>query len=165
MFLSKPLIKTVRPPLVDEPQIKSATLHNPLPFFAHLYVWPFLFVWPAFLAYYLSEERYTKYIGAQEWTFVWTASILTLQSLAWLATKWNVNVDALFTATKASDVRISRLIKVIPVENAGSAEICTLERDTVRDAEPKLRNANQCIEWWEEKHLLPLPEETIPLRL
>ena len=46
-------------------------------------------------------------------------------------TKWNVNLDALFTTTKSSDVRNSRLIKVVPVENAGSAEICPLITDTV----------------------------------
>ena len=153
----------IRPPLVDNSQIKAATLHNPLPLFAHLYIWPFIFIWPVFLAYYLSEERYNKYIGGQEWTFVWTASIVTLQSLAWLATKWNVNIDSLFTSTRATDVQISRLIKVIPVENAGSAEICTLERDTVRGISTRSNNANSCVERRKEEHLIPFPKEAIPL--
>ena len=85
-----------------------------------------------FFAFYLSEERYNTYIDGSEWTFVWAGSIITLQSLAWLVTKWNVNLDALFTSTKAKDVSSARLIKVVPVTNAGSAEICKLERDTVR---------------------------------
>ena len=62
---------------------------------------------------------------------MWAGSIITAQSLTWLTTKWNVNIDALFTSTKAADVRSARLIKVVPVTNAGSAEICPLIRDTV----------------------------------
>ena len=120
-----------RPPLVDNSQIQSATLHNPLPLYAHAYAWPFLFIWPVFFAVYLSEERYNTYIAGQEWTFVWAGSIITLQSLAWLSTKWNVNIDAIFTTTRARDVPNAGLIKVIPVTNAGSAEICSLERDKV----------------------------------
>ena len=120
-----------RPPLVDNPQIQSASLHNPLPIYAHTYVWPFLLIWPVFFAFYLSEERYNQYIAGSEWTFVWAGSIITLQSLAWLVTKWNVEIDAVFTTVKARNVPNAKLIKVIPVTNAGSAEICTIDRDTV----------------------------------
>ncbi|MCJ1418295.1 hypothetical protein MMC32_004642 [Xylographa parallela] len=119
-----------RPPLVDNPQIHSASLHNPLPLYVHAYVWPFLFIWPVFFAFYLSEERYDQYIAGSEWTFVWAGSIITLQSLAWLVTKWNVEIDALFTTVKARNVPTAKLIKVIPITNAGSAEICTIDRDT-----------------------------------
>ncbi|KAI4160686.1 MAG: hypothetical protein LQ342_005525 [Letrouitia transgressa] len=118
-------------PLVNNPQIQSATIHNTLPLLFHTYIWPFLFIWPVFLAFYLSEERYTRYINGSEWTFVWAGSIITLQSLTWLTTKWNVNIEALFTSTTAPDVAHARLIKVIPVTNAGSAEICPLIKDTM----------------------------------
>ncbi|KAL8732420.1 MAG: hypothetical protein Q9166_002820 [cf. Caloplaca sp. 2 TL-2023] len=121
---------TVAPRLVDNPQIASASLHNPLPLFLHAYIWPFLFAWPAFLAFYLSEERYTKYINGSEWTFVWAGSIISIQSLTWLTTKWNVNLNSLFTSTTASDVYNARQIKVVPVANSGSAEVCPLIRDT-----------------------------------
>ncbi|KAL8697549.1 MAG: hypothetical protein Q9224_002259, partial [Gallowayella concinna] len=118
------------PRLVNNPQIAAATLHNPLPLFLHTYIWPFLFVWPAFFAFYLSEERYAKYINGSEWTFVWAGSIISIQSLTWLTTKWNVNVDSLFTSTIASDVHNAKQIKVIPAANSGSAEVCPLIRDT-----------------------------------
>ncbi|KAI4285673.1 MAG: hypothetical protein L6R35_004613 [Caloplaca aegaea] len=117
------------PRLVDNPQIASASLHNPLPLYLHAYIWPFLFAWPAFFAFYLSEERYTKYINGSEWTFVWAGSIITIQSLTWLTTKWNVNIHALFTSTTSSDVSNAQQIKVIPIANAGSAEVCRLIRD------------------------------------
>ena len=119
-------------PLVDNPQIKHAELLKPLPLFLHAYVWPFTIAWPVFFAFYLSPERYEKHIGAQEWTFVWCGTIITFQSLAWLSTHWSVNVDARFTALKASDIHDAQLIKVLPVDNAGTAEICKLVRDKVR---------------------------------
>ena len=154
-----------RPPLVKNIQIQSATLHNPLPFFLHTYIWPFLFVWPAFFAFYLSEERYNKYIAGSEWTFVWAGSIITAQSLTWLTTKWNVNVDALFTTSKAANVRDARLIKVIPITNAGSAEIRPIVRDNVG-----LFKEATLLRWltgvgrWQAEHILSIPETPLPLR-
>jgi cation-transporting ATPase 13A1 len=101
-----------------------------LPIYLHTYVWPFL-LFGLCSSRSISPERYDRYIQGSEWTFVWAGSIVTLQALTWLATKWNVNVDALFTSTKAKDVQQAQLIKVVPVTNAGSAEICTLIRDKV----------------------------------
>ncbi|KKK15858.1 hypothetical protein ARAM_003880 [Aspergillus rambellii] len=117
--------------LVDDPQIKYASLHNPLPTQLHTYVWPFLIIWPTFFAFYLSPERYDTYIQGQEWTFVWSGSIITVQSLLWLMTKWNINIETLFTATKGKSPDSAQLIKVIPEANSGSAEICRLLRDTL----------------------------------
>jgi cation-transporting ATPase 13A1 len=116
-------------PLVDNAQIKSAELLRPLPLWQHAYVWPFAVVWPVFLRFYLSTQLYDKYIQAQEWTFVWIATIVTFQSLVWLCTHWSVDLNATFTAKKARSVEDAQLIKVIPVANAGSAEICKLVRE------------------------------------
>lgn len=131
--LSPPVSSTnplYRARLVDDRQIKYASLHNPLPIQLHTYIWPFIVAWPAFLAFYLSPERYDKYIQGQEWTFVWAGSIVTIQSLLWLMTKWNINIETLFKATTAKSLDSARLIKVIPAANAGSAEICPLVHDT-----------------------------------
>ncbi|KAK1140284.1 putative cation-transporting ATPase 1 [Aspergillus melleus] len=117
--------------LVDDPQIAHSSLHNPLPTQVHTYVWPFLIIWPGFFAFYLSPERYDQYVQGQEWTFVWVASIITAQSLLWLMTKWNINIQTLFTATKAKSIDSAKLIKVIPGANAGSAEICPLVHDNM----------------------------------
>ncbi|KAG4431015.1 hypothetical protein IFR05_013505 [Cadophora sp. M221] len=115
--------------LVDNPLIASATLHNPLPLYLHTYIWPFAVVWPIFFRYYLSEDLYTKHIGAQEWTFVWCGTIITAQSLVWLCTHWNVNLRSLFTSTSAAKVEDAKLIKVIPITNAGSPDICEIVKD------------------------------------
>lgn len=115
--------------LVDNPLIASATLHNPLPLYLHSYIWPFAIIWPVFFRYYLSEELYSKHIGAQEWTFVWCGTIITAQSLVWLCTHWNVNLRSLFTSTSATKVHDAKLIKVIQTTNAGSPDICEIVRD------------------------------------
>lgn len=124
-------------PLVDNPQIKSADLLSPQPLFLHAYVWPFTIAWPVFLYYYLSDERYDQYIGGQEWTFVWMGTIITFQSLFWLCTHWSVNLKALFTAKKATSINEAELIKVIPIANAGAADICKLQRENI-DGQPTL---------------------------
>jgi cation-transporting ATPase 13A1 len=118
-------------PLVDDPQIKSASLHSPLPLTLHLYVWPYLILWPAFFAVYLSPDRYDSYIAGQEWTFVFSGTILTAQILTWLTTKWSVHVASSITTSSQKDVRSATLIKVVPIANAGKAEICSLKREII----------------------------------
>lgn len=118
-------------PLVDRAEIQSATLHNPRPLLLHLYVWPFLLLWPVFFSVYFSQESYDQYINGQEWTFVFSGSIFCLQMLIWLMTFWNVNIRALFTASSARSVRDAGLIKVLPRENAGASDICPIEREYV----------------------------------
>ncbi|EPE28479.1 Calcium ATPase, transmembrane M [Glarea lozoyensis ATCC 20868] len=117
-------------PLVDNPLIASATLHNPLPLSLHTYVWPFIIIWPIFFRYYLSQDLYDKHIGGQEWTFVWCGTIITIQSLVWLSTNWSVNLRSLFTSTSVKSVGEAKLIKVLPVANAGAPDICSIVRDT-----------------------------------
>src|SRR5271154_6909743 len=109
--------------LVDNSQVQSASLHNPLPLLLRLYVWPYTILWPIFLAFYFSDELYDEYIDGQEWTFVWVATIFSLQSLTWLMTKWNVNLDTAFTTTKANSLETAELIKVVPIVNSGAPAI------------------------------------------
>lgn len=119
-------------PLVDNPQIKGAELLTPLPIQFHTYVWPFAIVWPIFLRYYLTPSLYEAHIQSSEWTFVWIAAIVTVQSLFWLSTHWSVNVKGIFTSTKAKTIQDAKTIKVIPVANAGAADICALIHEKVR---------------------------------
>lgn len=122
------------PPLVDNAQIKHAELLTPLSLQYHAYVWPFAIVWPVFLRFYLDPKLYDTYIQAPEWTFVWIVTIVTFQSLVWLCTHWSVDLKGIFTAKKVQSVDDAKLIKVIPVANAGVSEICTILRDQVRAA-------------------------------
>lgn len=120
-----------RPPLVDNAQIKHAELLRPLPFWLQTYIWPFAIAWPIFLRYYLSEDLYEKHIGGSEWTFVWCGTIITFQSLIWLSTHWSVDLKARIKASKVGTIQDASLIKVLPIANAGSGEICKIVRDKV----------------------------------
>ena len=51
-------------------------------------------------------------------------------------TKWNVDIATTFTTYKSTDVLVAELVKVIPITNAGSAEICTLNREKVGARDP-----------------------------
>jgi hypothetical protein len=102
-----------------------------VPLSLHAYVWPFIIIWPVFFRYYLSQDLYDKHIGGQEWTFVWCGTIITIQSLVWLSTNWSVNLRSLFTSTSVKSVGEAKLIKVLPIANAGAPDICSIVRDTV----------------------------------
>lgn len=117
--------------LVDNSQIKSAELLKPLPIYLHTYVAPFAIIWPIFARFFYTPELYNKYIASSEWTFVWCGTIITLQSLVWLSTNWSVDLKGLFTAKKAKKIEDAELIKVIPIANAGTADICKLDRERV----------------------------------
>ena len=100
-----------------------------MPIILRLYIWPFTILWPVFCAFYLHQDLYDDYIDGQEWTFVWIATIVSLQSLAWLVTKWSVNLAALMETVAAYKPEYARLIKVIPILNSGQPAICELEKD------------------------------------
>lgn len=155
-------------PLVDNAQIKSAQLLSPLSFHFHAYVWPFIIIWPIFLRYFLTPELYEKHIGAPEWTFVWVGSIITIQSLVWLSTHWSVELDSIFTATSAKTVEDAQLIKVIPIANAGSAEICKLVRDkaspTMTDNRRGYILTKSITGRWKDQHFVPVPKAPIPVQ-
>lgn len=172
-------------PLVDNSQILSAELLSPLPWYLHLYVWPFVGLWSIFARYYLTTELYEKHIASQEWTFVWCGTIITLQSLVWLSTNWSVNLKGSFTATKAKSVDDAKLIKVIPIVNAGSPDICKIDREQVCDPatgarDPRLAIASSApfaIASWnklltrpritgcrKEWCIVPVPEASLPLQ-
>lgn len=119
-----------RAKLVDDPQIQHASLRIPIPTQLHIYIMPFTLIWPIFLSVYLDPKKYEKFIQGQEWTFVYAGSIITVQALLWLMTKWSINIRALFTTSGTRKIGRAQLIKVIPVTNAGSAEICNLIQDT-----------------------------------
>ncbi|KAA8894991.1 putative cation transporting ATPase [Sphaerosporella brunnea] len=123
------------PALVDSPQIASASLLNPLPPLLRLYNWPFLAAYPAFFSVYLRQAGYDEYIQSQEWTVLYFGAILTVQALVWLGCHWSVGWRAMATGTKATRVEDAKQIKIIPIANAGSADICDLVHDKSGDKE------------------------------
>ncbi|KAK7203656.1 cation transporting ATPase [Myxozyma melibiosi] len=110
--------------LVPNPGVEDASLHDPLPFVLRTYIWPFFFLYPAFGYFYFL--RYEEYINGSEWTFVYLGTIISFQALLWLMTHWSVNVLTLFTTVKATDPKKAKLIRVIPIANAGQSMVCKL---------------------------------------
>ncbi|KAK9372997.1 uncharacterized protein V1513DRAFT_419048 [Lipomyces chichibuensis] len=110
--------------LIPNSAVADASLHDPLPTYLKAFIWPFFFLYPIFGYFYFL--RYEQYLNGSEWTFVFLGSIASLQMLLWLMTHWSVNIKALFTATKVTDPENAKLIRVIPVANAGQPAICPL---------------------------------------
>lgn len=151
-------------PLVDSPTVASASLHTPLPFFLHYYIAPFSIIWPVFLSVFLTPSLYQKHIGAPEWTFVWCGTIITAQSLVWLCTHWNVNLKSMFTSVKATTVQNATLIKVLPVANAGAADICTIDRDNVSTISLYCVHLLIVLGRGQRQYFLPLPKTPVSIQ-
>ena len=78
-------------------EIASVTLHKERPLLFHLYIFPYLFLYPLLAyAYYLEYDRY---IRSEEWTFVYTVLLTSSHALSFLVTRWNVRARALITST------------------------------------------------------------------
>lgn len=121
-----------------------------------------------FARLYYSEALYAKYITGPEFVTLWLGAIITFQALLWLATFWSTSVLTLFTTTQASSVDEADLIKVQPIENSGSAEICRIEREIVRYWSTKyIAQLTRLDRWypWKAECVLPISKETLPLQL
>ncbi|KAJ1674926.1 putative cation-transporting ATPase 1, partial [Spiromyces aspiralis] len=111
--------------LVDVKSISSVSLHRRLPTSQHAYIWPFFFVYPAWL--YVYTFWYDKYLGSTEPTFISLLVLGTLQLLLYLMGEWNVNVQARFTCQAEPDLYKAELIKVIAAQHHGKSAICPLK--------------------------------------
>ena len=93
MYIQKILL-IYRRVAVQSDEIASVTLHRRSPLLLHVYVLPFLFLYP--LLAYTYYVKYDEWVKSEEWTFVYTAGLLTAHALTYLATHWSVQAKALF---------------------------------------------------------------------
>ncbi|KAI8323143.1 hypothetical protein GQ54DRAFT_303580 [Martensiomyces pterosporus] len=110
--------------LVQAKAVKSATLHRRLPLFQHTYIWPFTFVYPAWL--YIYTLRYDDFLGSQEFTVLSLIIVFMSQALVFLMCQWSVNVRALFTCQKVDDPYEAELVKVIAADHLGKSAMCEM---------------------------------------
>ena len=113
-------------PAVDSAEIQAISLHRAVPVWFHLYVLPFLVLYP--LAGYAYFVRYDDFIADQANTFIGCVVLLGLHALSWLATRWSVSFRAAVTAIPARRVQTANLIKIIPVAHRGQPEFTPLQR-------------------------------------
>ncbi|KAG4300765.1 hypothetical protein PCK1_002842, partial [Pneumocystis canis] len=112
--------------LVDSSLIASSSLHKPKDTIFHLYVFPFLFLYPIWI--YLYHFKYDEYIKSKEWTFITLGTLLLVQSLLWLSKHWNIHIRTLLTTKFCHKIEHAQLIRVTPISNYGPSEICKLDR-------------------------------------
>ena len=79
-------------------EIDALSLHVPIPTLLHIYVLPFLFLYP--LAIYIYAMRYDDYLGDQANTFIGCVALFGSHALTWLATKWSMAFKAKVTSLR-----------------------------------------------------------------
>ncbi|KAG2230466.1 hypothetical protein INT48_003014 [Thamnidium elegans] len=123
--------------LVQSERVASAALLRPLPRRWHMYVWPFVSVlYPVFL--YVYKNHYDDYLGSEEWTFVALGSIITLHAMTFLVCQWSVDMKALFTCVKESDVHKASIIKIVPFRYQGKGTLVPLEHSKSLDNQDEI---------------------------
>lgn len=86
---------------IQSPDIASVRLHAPSPLWQHVYVFPFIFLYP--LYFYTYYVRYEDWIKSEEWTFVYSVALFSSHALAYLGTRWNIGFKAWATTRKVSE--------------------------------------------------------------
>ncbi|KAG0089409.1 hypothetical protein BGZ93_009872 [Podila epicladia] len=113
--------------LVQTKLIKASSLHSRLPRSQHAYVWPFVFLYPAWTFIYLF--RYDEWIRSEEITFITLGSLLTFNSLLFLTCQWSVSIKASLTCKKESDPTKANVIRIIPEQHHGLGALCDLHHE------------------------------------
>lgn len=109
---------------VQSPDVARITLHTPVPLWTHLYVLPFLFLYPLYLyAYYVA---YDEWIKSEEWTFVFTVALVVSHALAFLGTKWSIGFKAWVTTKQVKDLPAAKLVRIFPHPHKGEGELVPL---------------------------------------
>ncbi|OUM55368.1 hypothetical protein BVG19_g4895 [[Candida] boidinii] len=117
--------------LIDDKSIKSCQLLSPKSTISKPYVYPFLFIYPVYLYYYLTQ--YDVYFKGREWTFVYTLTIVSIHSLIWLLPHWNMDLNSKFNFQEldnsvAKNLDLATNILIIAAPNCGLSDICKIEK-------------------------------------
>ncbi len=111
---------------VQSPEIASVTLHKRIPTHLHLYVIPFLSLYPIWAyAYYV---KYDEWVRSEEWTFVFSVLLVTGHALSFLITKWSIAAKAATTCFRAKSFEDAELVRVHPLAHKGEGAIVSLDR-------------------------------------
>ena len=143
-------------------EIASVTLHKQSPLLWHVYVTPFLVLYPLWAYAYFM--RYEQWVKSEEWTFVITASLLLVHALSYLATHWSVRAKALFTSTSVSAIDMADYVRVLPHAHKGEGEMLPLrcvKRDRSLNKDEHERDEYSFV-YQADKYVLAFPDSTAP---
>ncbi|KAJ1031023.1 hypothetical protein NDA18_002247 [Ustilago nuda] len=111
---------------IQSPEIASVSLHNNIPTHLHLYVIPFLSLYPVWA--YAYFVKYDDWVRSEEWTFVFTVLLISGHALSFLITKWSIAAKVLTTCTNAKSLEDVELVRVHPFPHKGEGAIVPLDR-------------------------------------
>lgn len=112
--------------MVEGSSVRSSSLHITTPVWRHVYALPFLAAWGVYGAAWMN---YNDVVHEDVWLLLALVAAL-VHALTWLACFWSVHVRTMVTCLQVSDPFKAELIKVVPVEHRGRAELCPLQRST-----------------------------------
>lgn len=118
--------ETMSKGIVDSETIEYSQLLVPKSNLLKPYVWPFMFIYPAY--YYVFDHYYDVYFIGREWTFIYTLLIVSIHALVWLLPRWNLDLRVKFQYTQVEDLLQASHILMKAKPSFGLSEICTIER-------------------------------------
>lgn len=116
---------------VESSEIERASLHVAIPWYRHLYTFPFLSLYP--LLAYAYYVKYDEWLVSEEWTFLACTSLGAGHALSFLITKWNAGARAWITTTKARSLTDADCIRIVPKLHQGQGDIVPLLKKDPND--------------------------------
>ncbi|KAJ3338398.1 hypothetical protein HDU93_009563 [Gonapodya sp. JEL0774] len=117
--------------LIKSKSIETASLHAQLPLIQRLYVWPFFFVYSAYV--HVLVVKYDEWLQSSEAATLAFIICFSLNVLAVLACQWNVTIKANVVCRKVHNPFVADYVRVIPVAHHGSGALCELKKSLYRD--------------------------------
>ena len=132
---------------IKSEEIKTVEILNPLPFYAKIYVLPFLVLYP--FATYAYTFKYQEWLNEEQAnTFLVCLALFGSHGLSFLGTKWSASYNARTTCTKvclvcldtavqcdwkllvyqAKSLATASLIRIIPHKDKGAGDIVALQK-------------------------------------
>ncbi|KZP27754.1 hypothetical protein FIBSPDRAFT_780640 [Athelia psychrophila] len=112
-------------------EIAHASLHVALPWYTHIYTFPFLAFYP--LLYYAYYHKYEDWIRSEEWTFLACVALGAGHALSFLVTKWSAGARAFITTRKANSLEQADCIRLTPNLHRGMGDIVSLDKKIPSD--------------------------------
>lgn len=136
-------------------EIASVALYRKRPLWSHLYMLPFLSLYPVLA--YTYYVRYDDWVKSEEWTFVYTVALVASHALSYLVTHWDVRAEAWITAARVSDVDAADCVRILPLAHKGEGAMLALQRVRRQGEQDEYSFVYQA-----DKYVLAFPDSKAP---
>lgn len=138
---------------MQSPDIARISLHRRIPLEWHLYVIPFLSLYPIWAYGYFV--KYDTWVKSEEWTFVFSVALLAGHALSFLVTRWSIGAKAFITCRNVSSINETELIRIFPHAHKGEGDMVKIERHS-RSGMP----TETSFTYQADKYILTLPDQS-----